>query len=288
MANKDYQTIGNSVQKYLNNLPQGLHLTKHTRTTDTGHYLILHFGNANTPRKSAIENGTTRVKQETFEPMEHYMESQTGSNDLIPETTITKDEPIGNISTGNVSMVKEEPMEYETTATVKMESDRQHQIKQEPKDVKPIIWPSVLKPKLENGVKREIISEMICNEENENRGKKIKLNSAIYTDNQNYKSESQSGGVFSRLGVKQEVHNETNKSFSRRQRRKFRQKKNKNNWHKYHHKENKGPDLREYLNQKKDVVPKDLRQLIPRQVPFMIGSHECFFRKTSYWSQGYR
>lgn len=86
-----YQSIQSSVQSYLSSIPQGLQLTQHTRTTDTGHFLILHLKNDPVP----VDSNPVQVKQE---PMEY--------------ATNIKQEPTINAT------VKMEPMDQDIKPTL--------------------------------------------------------------------------------------------------------------------------------------------------------------------------
>lgn len=86
-----YQSIQSSVQSYLSSIPQGLQVTHHTRTTDTGHFLILHLKNDPVP----VDSNPVQVKQE---PMEY--------------ATNIKQEPTINAT------VKIEPMDQDIKPTL--------------------------------------------------------------------------------------------------------------------------------------------------------------------------
>lgn len=100
-----YQSIQSSVQCYLSSIPQGLQVTHHTRTTDTGHFLILHLKNDPVP----VDSNLVQVKQE---PMEY--------------ATNIKQEPTINAT------VKMEPMDQDIQPTfqdIKQEKVQQEKVK---------------------------------------------------------------------------------------------------------------------------------------------------------------
>ncbi|VDI67777.1 Hypothetical predicted protein [Mytilus galloprovincialis] len=191
-----YQSIQSSVQSYLSSIPQGLQLTHHTRTTDTGHFLILHLKNDPVP----VDSNPVQVKQE---PMEY-------ATNIKQEPTID-------------ATVKMEPMDQDIQPTLQ-------DIKQE--KVKPSLIRWETTPEKPSTTQTELAKP----------------------------------SVYSRLGEKQQYDNSYSSNNNRNRRCRRHNKKRSTDSHNSVQRE----DLRTYLNQKKQTMPKDLRALIPRRLPLIM------------------
>ncbi|CAG2227965.1 unnamed protein product [Mytilus edulis] len=80
-----FQSFQSSVQDYLTTLPEGLNVTQHTRTSASGHFLILHFGNDSTDQNNNITGQHPSQQQDIKSEPDHETTSDNIKHEPVDE-----------------------------------------------------------------------------------------------------------------------------------------------------------------------------------------------------------